>query len=135
VLTPIAHLLNAIPAAVIGGTSLIVYAVVATLGVQMLRRVDLFDHANIFICATALALGLLPIMVPGAYSHFPADARTVLSSGVAVGAFVAVLLNAVFFHLPWRRSATAIPATPTTASPVAASTQRPTQVSHHTTMP
>jgi len=128
VLTPIAHLLNAIPAAVIGGTSLIVYAIVAVLGVQMLRRVDLSDHANVFICATALALGLLPILVPGAYSHFPADARTVLSSGVAVGAFVAVLLNVVFHHLPWRRPDTAIPGTPTVAAPVASSPQRPADV-------
>lgn len=128
VLNPIAHLLNAIPAAVIGGTSLIVYAIVAVLGVQMLRRVDLADHANVFICATALALGLLPILVPGAYNNFPADARTILSSGVAVGAFVAVALNVVFHHLPWRRPNTAIPGTPTLAAPVTGSPQRPAPV-------
>lgn len=126
-LTPIAHLLNAVPAAVIGGTSMIVYAVVAVLGVQMLRRVDLSDHANLFTCATALALGLLPILVPGAYARFPADLRTLLSSGVAVGAFVAVMLNVVFHHLPWRRPDAAIPATPTVVAPVEGPSPRPSQ--------
>ncbi|WP_374727574.1 uracil-xanthine permease family protein [Haloactinomyces albus] len=97
--TPIAQLMAGIPAAVVGGTALVVFAVITVLGIQMLRQVDLSDHTNIVICAVALALGLLPILVPGIYDQFPANVRILLDSGVAVGAFVAAVLNVVFHHL------------------------------------
>lgn len=97
--TPFSRLVAGIPAAVVGGTALIVFAVITVLGIQMLRQVDLSDHANIVICATALALGLLPILVPGIYDQFPPNVRILLDSGVAVGAFVAAVLNVLFHHL------------------------------------
>lgn len=95
---PITALLNEIPAAVVGGTAIVVFGVIVVLGVQMLARCDLHDQTNTFICAVALALGLLPILVPGAYGGLPANARILLESGVAVGAFVAAILNALFNH-------------------------------------
>lgn len=106
---PMARLLAAIPAPVVGGTALVVFAVITVLGIQMLRRVDLSEHTNIVICAVALGLGLLPILVPGIYDRFPPNVRILLDSGVAVGAFVAAVLNGVFHHLalPRRRSSTA----------------------------
>lgn len=107
ILAPITRLVDAIPAPVVGGTSLVVYAVIAVMGIQMLRKVDFADHANVVIAATALAVGLLPVLIPGMCNHFPADARILLGSGVAVGAFAAVVLNILFHHLrlPRRRHA------------------------------
>lgn len=109
IVAPIARLIDAVPAPVVGGTALVVYAIITVMGVQLLRKVDFTDHANVVIAATALALGLLPILIPGIYNHVPADARILLGSGVAVGAFVAVALNIVFhhLHLPRRRRADA----------------------------
>jgi uracil-xanthine permease len=102
---PLLRLINVIPAPVVGGTALIVYAIITVLGIQMLRRVDFNDHANMVIVATALAIGLLPILVPGVYDRFPPDVRVLLGSGVAMGAFVAAGMNILFHHLwPGRRA-------------------------------
>jgi len=112
ILTPVLRAINAIPAPVVGGTGIVVYAIITVLGIQMLRRVDLSEHSNLVICASGLAIGLLPILVPGLYDHFPVNARILLGSGVAMSAFVAVVLNIAFHHLG-RRSApseTAVPA-------------------------
>jgi uracil-xanthine permease len=97
-LAPIGRLVNGIPAPVVGGTALIVFAIITVLGIQMLRRVDFTDHGNMVITATALAIGLLPILVPGVYDQFPADARILLGSGVAMGAFVAAGMNILLHH-------------------------------------
>lgn len=98
-LAPVTRAISAIPAAVIGGTAMVVFAVITVLGVQMLGRSDLDKHSNTFICAVALALGLLPILIPGVYAGFPPTARILLESGVAVGAFVAAFLNFLFHHI------------------------------------
>jgi OHCU decarboxylase len=82
-----------------------VFAIITVLGIQMLRRVDFNDHANMVIVATALAVGLLPIMVPGVYDQFPADTRVLLGSGVAMGAFVAAAMNFLFHHVGRRHGA------------------------------
>ncbi|WP_422397060.1 uracil-xanthine permease family protein [Streptomyces gobiensis] len=101
---PITRAISAVPSAVVGGTAMVVFAVITVLGVQMLARCDLHDQANTFIIATALALGLLPILVPGVYEAFPPNARILLESGVAVGATVAAVLNILFHHVrPWLR--------------------------------
>ncbi|MET9950100.1 uracil-xanthine permease family protein [Streptomyces sp. NPDC006339] len=98
-LAPVTRAISVIPAAVIGGTAMVVFAVITVLGVQMLGRSDLDRHTNTFVCAVALALGLLPILIPGVYAGFPPNARILLESGVAVGAFTAVVLNILFHHI------------------------------------
>ncbi|MDJ0345479.1 uracil-xanthine permease family protein [Streptomyces sp. H10-C2] len=109
VLAPITRVIIAIPSAVVGGTAMVVFGVVAVLGMQMLSRSHLDDHTNTFICAVALALGLLPILIPGVYGRFSPNIRILLESGVAVGAFTAALLNALFHHVrsPFQRGSAA----------------------------
>ncbi|MGW2419610.1 uracil-xanthine permease family protein [Streptomyces sp. NPDC001709] len=97
-LTPVARALSMMPSAVVGGAAMVVFAVITVLGVQMLARARLEDHTATMTCAVALSLGLLPILVPGVYAGFPSDVRILLESGVAVGAFVAAVLNVVFHH-------------------------------------
>ncbi|MFG2875581.1 uracil-xanthine permease family protein [Streptomyces sp. NPDC048337] len=98
-LAPVTRAISVIPSAVVGGTAMVVFAVITVLGVQMLGRSDLDKHTSTFICAVALALGLLPILVPGVYGGFPPNVRILLESGVAVGAFVAAVLNVLFHHV------------------------------------
>jgi uracil-xanthine permease len=98
-LAPVTDAISVIPSAVIGGTAMVVFAVITVLGIQMLGRSDLDKHTSTFICAVALALGLLPILIPGVYGQFPANVRILLESGVAVGAFVAAVLNILFHHV------------------------------------
>lgn len=95
-LAPLARLIEGVPQAVVGGTSLIVFAIVGTMGIDMLRKVDLRDHGNMYVVSVALAVGLLPILVPGVYSHFPDGLAGLLGNGVAMGALTAALMNFVF---------------------------------------
>ncbi len=101
-LAPVARLVNAIPAPVVGGTALVVFGVITVLGVQLLGRSGLDDHTDTFIVAVALAVGLLPILVPGVYEELPPNLRILLESGVAVGAFTAAVLHALFHRAPGR---------------------------------
>lgn len=96
---PLGRLANAIPAAVVGGTAMVVFAIIGTIGINMLRKVDLHERGNMFILAAALTMGLLPIVVPGLYSKFPATLQLVLGNGLAMGAITAIVLNIVFHHL------------------------------------
>ncbi|MCF2128270.1 purine/pyrimidine permease [Strepomyces sp. STD 3.1] len=98
-LAPVTHAISVIPSAVVGGTAMIVFGVITVLGIQMLGRSDLDRHTSTFVVAVALALGLLPILVPGVYGGFPPNVRILLESGVAVGACVAAVLNVLFHHV------------------------------------
>ncbi|MER7716390.1 uracil-xanthine permease family protein [Streptomyces flaveolus] len=98
-LAPVTSAISVIPTAVVGGTAMIVFGVITVLGIQMLGRSDLDRHTSTFVCAVALALGLLPILVPGVYGAFPANVRILLESGVAVGTFTAAVLNILFHHV------------------------------------
>lgn len=97
--SPLAYVLNGIPSAVVGGTALIVFAMVAVLGIKMLQRVNLEDDNNFLICTLSLTFGLLPIIAPQVYSHFPQEAQGILDSGVAMSAIVAVIANILLNHV------------------------------------
>lgn len=103
-LAPVTRIVNGIPSSVVGGTAVVVYAVIAVLGIQMLRQVDFTDHANAVICGVALAAGLLPILIPNAIDAFPPLLRTLFNGGIAIGAFVAAALNVLFHHVRPRSS-------------------------------
>ena len=102
---PLGRLANAIPTAVVGGTAMVVFAIIGTIGIDMLRKVDLHERSNMFILAAAMTMGLLPIVVPGLYVRFPATLQLVLGNGLAMGALTAIVLNLLFNHLPLRREA------------------------------
>lgn len=102
VFSPLSALISVIPASVIGATGLVVFAIVGTMGIDMLRKVDLRGHAAMYVVATALAIGLLPIVVPGIYDQLPSQVRLLLSNGVAMGALTAAVLNYLFIHLGQR---------------------------------
>ncbi|GAA2778967.1 uracil-xanthine permease family protein [Streptomyces rameus] len=117
-LTPVARAISVMPSAVVGGAAMAVFAVITVLGVQMLGRASLEDHTAALTCAVALALGLLPVLVPGVYAGFPSGVRILLESGVAVGALTAAVLNVFFHHLG--RGTAAAPSVAATAVPAEA---------------
>jgi uracil-xanthine permease len=98
-LAPLARLANAIPAPVVGGTAIIVFSIICGMGISILRRVDLHAQGNLFTIAAALSIGLLPIMVPGLFSRFPANLQIILGNGLAMGTLAAVLGNILFHHV------------------------------------
>ncbi|WP_426367739.1 uracil-xanthine permease family protein [Streptomyces sp. E-08] len=93
---PVSRVLAGIPEAVVGGSALVVYAVIAVMGVEMLRRADLSGTGpGSLTAALALTAGLLPLLSPDLYAGFPGWARTILGSGVVAGTLTAVLLTAL----------------------------------------
>jgi xanthine/uracil permease len=81
---------------VVGGTAMVVFAIIGTMGIDMLRQVDLRERGAMFTLAAGLVMGLLPIVVPGLYSKFPANAQIVLGNGLAMGALTAIFMNILF---------------------------------------
>ncbi|MGH4033000.1 uracil-xanthine permease family protein [Actinomycetota bacterium Odt1-20B] len=92
-LSPLSRLVAGLPPAVVGGSALVVYAVIAVMGVEMLARAGLTDGPNSLVAALALAAGLLPVVSPGLYAELPGWVRTVLGSGVVAGTLAAVVLH------------------------------------------
>ncbi|MFG6176795.1 uracil-xanthine permease family protein [Halomonas sp. THAF12] len=104
---PLGRLASLLPTAVVAGTAVIVFAIIGVMGINILRRVDFDEHGNMFTLASALAMGLLPILVPGFYSAFPQHLQILLGNGLAMGTLTAVLVNLLFHHLGRRRDAPA----------------------------
>jgi uracil-xanthine permease len=117
-LAPLGRLVNAIPGPVVGGTAIIVFCVIAAMGMDILRKTDLGEHGNLFTLAAALAMGLLPILVPGLYSKFPQSAQLILGNGLAAGTLTAVFFNIIFHHvrMPTRAATADVPPTSTSKS-------------------
>ncbi|QRF58504.1 uracil-xanthine permease family protein [Variovorax paradoxus] len=114
---PLGRLASAIPVAVVGGTAMVVFAIIGTMGIDMLRRTDLHERGNMFVLAGALTMGLLPILVPGLYSRFPDTLQLVLGNGLAMGSITAVVLNLLFNRPPDERAAPLPSAVPPPVSP------------------
>ncbi|OXI78936.1 nucleobase:cation symporter [Burkholderia sp. AU33423] len=96
---PLARLAYAIPAAVVGGTALVVFAMIGVMGIRLLAGVDLHARANQYTLATALVVGLAPILVPNLYRHFGAPAQIVLGNGMAAGTLAAIATQLAFAAL------------------------------------
>ncbi|MCE8018340.1 uracil-xanthine permease [Halomonas sp. MCCC 1A17488] len=98
-LAPLGRVAATLPTAVVAGTAVIVFAIIGVMGINILRKVDFNEHGNMFTLAAALAMGLLPIVVPGFYSAFPQHLQIILGNGLAMGTLTAVLVNILFHHL------------------------------------
>ncbi|KJZ15054.1 nucleobase:cation symporter [Halomonas sp. S2151] len=98
-LAPLGRLAATLPTPVVAGTAVIVFAIIGVMGINILRRVDFNEHGNLFTLASALAMGLLPIVVPGFYSAFPTHLQIILGNGLAMGTLTAVIVNLAFYHL------------------------------------
>lgn len=88
-----------IPAPVLGGASLALFANVAWVGLQTIAKADLSDGRNAAIVTTALGLAMLVTFKPEIAEVFPAWAQTFVSSGMSLGAITAIALNLLFFHV------------------------------------
>lgn len=111
VFAPLGRLANAIPPAVVGGTALIVFAIIGVMGINMIKTANLHDRANMYTLAAALTMGLLPILTPGIFGPFavalaeslgwPLIARfqVILNNGLMMGTLTAVLCNIIFNHI------------------------------------
>src|SRR3954451_18760270 len=88
-----------IPAPVLGGAALAMFATVAVVGIQTLGKVDFNDHRNVVIVATSLGLAMLVTSQPKIAEAVPPWAQIILGSGITLGSITAILLNLLFHHV------------------------------------
>ncbi len=96
-------IVNMIPAPVLGGASLAMFANVAWVGLQTIAKSDMRDNRNAVIVTTALGLAMLVTFKPTIALVFPAWAQIFFSSGMTIGAITAIGLNLLFFHVGRQR--------------------------------
>ncbi len=96
-----------LPGPVIGGAGLVMFAMTAAVGIQMLQRVPFEGNQNVLIVAVSLGVGMLPVVVPAIYQNFHQDAQFILGSAITATVLVAFLLNLLFNHMLVRGDAPA----------------------------
>ncbi|EMD24370.1 nucleobase:cation symporter-2 family protein [Amycolatopsis azurea] len=95
----------AVPEPVIGAVAVVMFAMVAAVGVQNLKKVEFSGNHNTFIVAVSFGVGLLPAFSTNRFGnsiffqHFPAWLQTICGSPITVAAIVAFTLNLLFNHL------------------------------------
>ena len=94
-----AALVASIPAPVLGGAALAMFATVAIIGVQILNQVDFDDHNNMIIAGASVALSMLITAQPHITESLPSWIQIVFGSGITVGALSAIVLNLFFNHV------------------------------------
>ncbi|KFU80607.1 nucleobase:cation symporter-2, NCS2 family [Amycolatopsis lurida] len=99
----------AVPEPVIGAVAVVMFAMVAAVGVQNLKKVEFSGNHNTFIVAVSVGVGLLPAFATNRFGnsiffqHFPVWLQTICGSPITVAAIVAFTLNLLFNHLGKRR--------------------------------
>lgn len=94
-----AALVGMIPEPVLGGAALVLFAAVAVVGIQTLSTVNFNDHRNLIVAGTSIAMGAFVMAFPAVQDAVPVWLQWFFSGGIAAGAFTALILNVVFFHI------------------------------------
>lgn len=84
-----------IPAAVIGGGGLIMFAMIFASGLAIVHRSVALTQRNLVILAVAVALGLGVELRPAALAFLPAGVAAFFGSGLITGGLSALVLNLV----------------------------------------
>ena len=89
-------LIALVPFPVLGGAGLALFGTVAASGIRTLSTVKFDGNSNLVIVALSIAVGVIPIAVPGFWDEFPGWFQVIFDSGITSAAVMAVLLNIVF---------------------------------------
>ena len=90
-------MVNAMPAATMGGVSLILYGMISAIGVRNVveNKVDFTNSRNVIIAAIILVLAIGIAFSKAGAVVIPAGEATISLSGLAVAALVGIILNAI----------------------------------------
>jgi uric acid transporter len=90
-------LVTAVPLSVLGGAGMVMFGIVAAIGIRILRVVDFqTNRNNVFIVAAGIGFGMIPLAAPTFFSQLPKQLEPILNSGVVLTVIVVVVLNAFF---------------------------------------
>lgn len=93
-----AALVNSMPAAVVGGVSLVLYGMISAVGVRNVveNKVDFTKSRNVIIAALILVLSIgIKYYDPSGSVSFTIGSATISLSGLAIASLVGIVLNAV----------------------------------------
>lgn len=90
----VANFVQLIPDAVLGGAKLIMFGTIAGAGIRIISRVEI-DRRAVLIMALSFSLGLGVAQQPGLLKFMPDFVKNILSSGIATGGMVAIILNLI----------------------------------------
>ena len=85
-----------IPQAVLGGAGIAMFGTVAAVGIKILQRVDFSGRSNLLIAGVSIGVGLIPVVTPAFFDHWPSWTNAFTHSGITLAALAAVVLNAAF---------------------------------------
>lgn len=92
-LPKIAALATIIPTAVFGGATVVMFGMVVSSGIRMLRDVDFSSNSNLLIIACSVSLGLGTTVVPDLFAVLPPMLRILVNDGIITGSLSAIILN------------------------------------------
>jgi xanthine/uracil permease len=98
-LPKVAAVAAALPKPAVGAALLVLFGIIATIGVQTLSRADLTKDGNLITIAVSFGAGSIPAAQPTFFQSFPEELQMVLGSGIVVTAVVAIALNVLFNHV------------------------------------
>lgn len=84
-----------IPAPVIGGGGLMMFAMIFASGAAIVHRGTELNQRNMVILAAAIGLGLGVELRPDAIQALPQGLQSLLGSGLITGGLTALVLNAI----------------------------------------
>ncbi len=91
--------LSSIPVAVMGGISLMLFTMIAFIGVKNIRDNHVkMNVPNVVIMAAILIIGLAPSYVPSLSLAIPVPGTLISLSGLSLAAIVGIILNAIVAH-------------------------------------
>jgi NCS2 family nucleobase:cation symporter-2 len=87
-----------LPTPVIGAAGLVMFAMVTTIGINTLRKVEFGGNNNLLIVAMSIGVGMLPVVAPSIYLHLPTWVQIIAGSAITSATIVAFALNLLFNH-------------------------------------
>ncbi|ROL76189.1 purine permease [Pseudomonas protegens] len=93
----LAFIIASTPQYVLGAAGMVMFGMVALMGVRILSTVD-FEHSrhNLLVVATSVGIGMIPMVSPSYFQHLPAWSRVFTESGIVLSVCSALLLNLAF---------------------------------------
>lgn len=88
-------IVTTIPEPVLGGATLVLFAMIFTSGIQIIHRDVVFTNRNMTILAVAMSLGLGVKFRPDVVANLPNTLEMLLGKGLVFGGLAALVLNIV----------------------------------------
>lgn len=99
-LPKIAAVIGMVPPFVLGGTLVFMFGMIAVVGIQIISQSGR-QQRNVLIVAASVGLSTVASFAPpSAFEMVPAGVRMLVSDGIVVGTFTAVILNLVLVGRP-----------------------------------